>query len=92
MTAKEKKAYEDWNRKMTAKLDERNVQFKLMQNLYEESSGARATCSLEYNLRHLLASGNEQTRNKALDIYRHYCEADAQNKAMCELAQEFADI
>ncbi|MEF9974565.1 MAG: hypothetical protein RR893_11640 [Clostridia bacterium] len=92
MTAKEKRVYQDWNRKMSKKLDERNEQFELMQKLYEEKGGGKATCSLEYNLDYLLTSGDERTRDRAINIYRRYCESDAQNKAMFELAQGFADI
>lgn len=92
MTAKEKKAYEKWNREMTQKADERDYQFKLMQSLFEEKGGGKASCSLEHNLFYLLSSSDEQTRGRALTIYRKYFEADAQYMAMCDLAQAFANI
>lgn len=92
MTSKEKKVYQEWNRKMTAKSDERDLQFKLMQNLYEEKGGGKATCSLDFNLEYLLTSSDERVRGRALNIYRRYHEADAQYGAMLELAQGLADI
>ena len=92
MTTKEKVVYQNWNRKMTKKSDERDLQFKLMQQLFEERGGGKPTCSLDYNLEYLLGSGDEQTRNRALNIWRRYHEADAQYMAMCELAQALANI
>lgn len=92
MTSKEKAVYLDWNRKMSKKSDERDLQFELMQRLYEERSGRKATCSLDYNLEYLITSSDESTRDRALHIYRRYHEADAQYMAMCELAQALANI
>ena len=92
MTNKEKTVYQNWNRNMSAKSDERDLQFHLMQQLFEEKGGGKASCSLDYNLEFLITSADERTRGRALNIWRRYHEADAQYMAMCELAQALANI
>ncbi len=90
MTTKEKKVYSNWNKDMTAQGNMRAVYFKQMQEMYEQHGGGRATCSLEANLAYLLTSENEETRNRALNIYRQYWEAEGQYDALLELGTALA--
>ncbi len=91
MTSREKKAYSQWNKEMSAMGDMREVYFKQMQDLYEKHGGGQATCSLEANLAYLLTSEDKSVRSHALTIYRQYWEASGQYDALLQLGTAFAD-
>jgi len=92
MKKAEKTAYTNWNKEMTVQGNMMDTYFKQMQELYEECGGGHPTCSLEGNLSYLLTSSNEKIRNRALNIYRNYWQANGQYDALLQLGQAFADV
>lgn len=90
MTKKERHIFIEWcNRSNTAQ-ETREVKFKEMQQLYANCGGGRPTCSLEYNLKYLLTSENEHTRNRALNIYASYIAAATEYMLILQLGAEMA--
>lgn len=66
MTAKEKRAYEKWNREMTKQGEARDIYFKAVQDLYAERGGGKPIFSLE-------AKTKWEARNHEKRIFRFVC-------------------
>lgn len=92
MTAKEKKVYEKWNKKMTAQGDARDTYFEEMRALYEKHSGGKAPFSLEVCFEYLMTSNDKYVRNSAIVVLEKYHQAVGQYAAFLELGQALADV
>lgn len=92
MTAKEKKVYEKWNKKMTAQGDARDTYFQEMRTLYETQGGGKASFSLEVCFEYLMTSNDKNVRGRAIAILEKYHHAAGQYDALLELGQALADI